>query len=312
MRRSAWWAWVGLPILGVLIAFALAPLILLGDMRRPLERMPGDVGVERYEEVEMKPLDEPLTLRGWYYPVAAAKAVVILVHGGGDNRASRYSSMIELARDLGRRGYAALAIDLRNHGQSDASRLAVPTFGPTEANDVIGAIEFLAQRAPGLPVAALGFSMGGNAVLYAAAKDSRLRAIVTVATYADFSEVIANAAAASTGVPALVLRPVIWSAEAFYGLPVSWARAEDIAPRLLPGSLLVIHNEADPIVPVEHARRLAEAAPEAQLWVTPAPPDDHPVLAASGPWGTHVRSFELHPEEFLDRVTAHIAARTGG
>ena len=54
-----------------------------------------------------------------------------------------------------------------NYGESDAAPEGV-TFGEAESNDVTGAMNYLAQRNPALRYGALGFSMGGETVLYAA------------------------------------------------------------------------------------------------------------------------------------------------
>lgn len=303
LPKSNAWFYAGFLMFVIMVSLALAPL-LIADLRVPLARTPESVGIRNYESVTLTPTDERISIQGWWFPVSRPRGAVILVHGGGDNRASPYSKHLELAKDLQARNYASLAIDLRNHGESDDTTEG-PTFGPSEREDVIAAVEFLKARARGVPVAALGFSMGGNAVVYAAVKDKRIRSVVTSGTYTDFSAVLPAAASAMTGIPAFLMIPVMWSAEMVHGVPISWARIDEVAPRLAEGSLLVIHNEADPIVPVEHARRLAKFAPKADLWITPAPPADHPILAEAGRWGTHVRSFDLYRKEFVDRIVAH-------
>lgn len=308
MRRSLWWAAVGVPFLLLVGALVAAPLFLLDDLRRPLARGPADLGIAGFEDVVLEPADAKIAIRGWWFPVERPQGVFVLLHGGGDNRASPFTGMLELVRDLRDRGYASLAIDLRGHGESDAAAGGT-TFGPTEANDVVAAVDFVVRRAPGVPVAVLGFSMGGSAAIYAAVKEPRLDAVITVSTYADLAAVLPRAVAASSGIPAPLLYPVLWSAETLHGVPVSWANAVDVTPRLDPGALLVIHVERDPIVPRAHADRLADSAPRAKLWVVPAPPADDPVVAAAGPWGTHGRAFLLQPKAFVDRVTAHLAAR---
>ena len=104
----------------------------------------------------------------------AARAAIVLVHGGGDdNRAIPHSGGLALARDLVAARYAVPTLDLRNYGESDGTSDGI-TFGDAEANDVIGAMDFLAAREPGLRFGALGMSMGGETVLYAAARDGRL------------------------------------------------------------------------------------------------------------------------------------------
>src|SRR5262249_1935596 len=169
-----WSRWLSIAgagaILALTIFIALAPALLRpGTNRLPIIRTPGDYGVA-FETVEFRPPDEAITLRAWWMPVAQPKAAIILVHGGGDdNRSLPYAGGLELARDLVERGYAILAVDLRNYGESDPAPEGV-TFGDAESNDVIGAMNYLAQRAPALRYGAIGFSMGGEAVLYAAAR----------------------------------------------------------------------------------------------------------------------------------------------
>jgi fermentation-respiration switch protein FrsA (DUF1100 family) len=104
---------------------------------------------------------------------------------------------------------------------------------------------------------------------------------------------------------------VLWFTENLHGVPLSQARGIDITPSLEPGELLVIHNEADPIVPVGHAWLLAVAAPDADLWITAAPPPGKDAAAVAPPWGTHTKSYLLYPQEYVDRVIAHLDKHFG-
>jgi pimeloyl-ACP methyl ester carboxylesterase len=198
--------------------------------------------------------------------------------------------------------YGILALDLRNYGESDGTPEGV-TFGEEEANDVIGALDFLAARQPGVRFGALGMSMGGETILYAAARDPRLEAVVTDGTFAETRTIAARFVSAATGLPRSVLAPFLWSAERLHGLPLGRGRAIDVAGRIAPRAVLLIHNEGDPIVPAEHCRRLAAAIPGAQVWITPAPPADHPLWASQGRWGMHTQCYRLQPEEYVKRVT---------
>ncbi len=155
----------------VLLWFAVGPAGL-GLQHTPLVGSPGDYGI-KFETVAFQPKGDPLTLRAWWMPVDDAKAVVIMVHGGGDNRSHPYMQWLRLARALTDRRYAVMDIDLRNHGESDDAP-AGPTFGVDEAADVSAAIDYVASRVPGARFAGLGYSMGGQTVLYAAANDRRL------------------------------------------------------------------------------------------------------------------------------------------
>ncbi len=269
-------------VVAVAAFILIAPAFLRpGGDRLALVHTPRDYGVT-FETVEFRPPDQPITLRAWWMPSEPAKAAIILVHGGGDdNRSLPYADGLKLAHDLVGHGYSVLAVDLRNYGESDATSEGV-TFGDAEANDIIGAMNYLGTQHPGLRYGGLGFSMGGEAVLYAAARDPRLEAIVTTDTFAEARTVAASFVSASTGLPRLVVLPILWSAEHLHGVPLGRGRAIDVVGAIPPRPVLLIQNEADPIVPVEHCRRLAAAMPGAEVWITAAPPAADPSSPPKG------------------------------
>lgn len=246
-----------------LLWFGVAPA-WFGLQHTPLVGSPQDYNI-RFETVEFHPNDEPLTLGAWWMPADNAKAVIIMVHGGGDNRSHPYMQWLRLAQALIDHGYAAMDIDLRNHGESGDSRSGRSTFGVDEAADVSAAMDYVAQHLPGTRFAGLGYSMGGQTLLYAAARDPRLEAVVSDSTYADVRAIVPNFAHAVSGLPALLFStPFVWSAEHLHGIPLG-ARAVDVIDRIAPRPVLLIHDAADPIVPVEHCHRLARAYGAAQV-----------------------------------------------
>ena len=287
----------------VLAAFALlvivAPAFMGPGERLPLTQTPTDFGLG-FESVAFEPPDLPITIRAWWIPAARSKAAVVMVHGGGlDNRSLPYANGLALAADLVAHGYSVLAIDLRNYGESDATPDHRITFGDSEANDVIGAMNYLGARHPGCRFGALGMSMGGETALYAAARDRRLEAVVTDGTFAESGPIAANFARAATGIPKFLLPPFLWSAEHLHAMHLSRGRALDVVGAIAPRPVLLIHNEADPIVPAEDARRLAAAIYSSELWITAAPVS----VGDLGPFGTHVQCYKLNPEEYVKRVT---------
>ncbi len=281
--------------------FAAAPA-RFEQWHTPLVGSPRDYGIT-FETVEFHPQDQPITLRAWWMPVDDAKAAVLMVHGGGDNRSHPHMQWLRLAKVLIDHGYAIMDIDLRNHGESDDSVSRRSTLGVDEAADVSAAIDAVAQRVPHSRFGGIGYSMGGQTLLYAAARDQRLEAVVSDSTYADVRSIVPNFAHAATGLPALMFSaPFLWSAEHLHRIPLG-ARAVDVIGRIAPRRVLLIHDEADPIVPVEHCRLLARADPTAEVWITYSPPEAMPRDVARSPWGTHARSFALHPDEYGRRVT---------
>src|SRR5262249_4461021 len=161
---------------------------------------------------------------------------------------------LALMRDLVGRGFDVLAFDLRNFGESDATPEG-RTFGDLEANDLLAAVGAASSRAPGLPVVALGCSMGGATAIQAGARGARLAAD---SAFADARAVAVPFTVASMGLPRLLVIPFVWSAEWIHGLPLARGATLDAARRV-PATTraLVIENAGDPIVSVADARALA-------------------------------------------------------
>jgi alpha-beta hydrolase superfamily lysophospholipase len=291
---------------GILFACAMVlvmgagPIVLRAGIRRPPSGTPADHEL-RFEPVDFQPPDRSLSLSAWWMPAPNPKAAIILVHGGGDNKSEPYGVPEDrpFAGQLIAHGYSVLALDLRNHGESGDAVDDQVTGGVEESEDVIGAVNYLSRRFPPLRYGALGFSMGGETVFYAAAKDGRIEAVAEEGAYAELGSVIPNWARAVTGLPLPILAPVLWSWEHVYGAPFRRARAVDVIGSLRSRPVLLIHAESDPIVPVEHCRRLSAADPSAEVWIVPT----HPLSATNEPWGMHAQVYRYDPDEFVKRVT---------
>ena len=189
--------------------------------------MPRDAGLA-YEEVEF-PARDGVRLSGWFIPASAAGPCpsVILVHGWRWNRLGTTAEsladsvagvtavdLLQLAHALQRVGYHVLMFDLRNHGRSAAARPM--TFGLQEAQDVLGAVDYLLTRPAVDPqrMGAVGFSIGANAILFSPTHTSDIRAAVLVqpASPAVFASRFAD------DLFGLLGRPVLWLAQRFYRL----------------------------------------------------------------------------------------------
>jgi len=83
---------------------------------------------------------EGIPLKGWYIrPHGASHGAVIVAHGINGNR----SDMLSRAAILVRHNYAALLIDLRDHGES-GGHFTGP--GYVESRDILGALKFLRSQ----------------------------------------------------------------------------------------------------------------------------------------------------------------------
>lgn len=166
-------------VVGLLFAFGMVLLTSLGLyvnlMTRPAPSAlccstPADMGFD-YADVSFVSEDD-VTLSGWYIPTQNGAAVIVL-HGYFGNRGGMLAHMQMLAQN----GYGVLLYDLRGHGQSSAQ---LRSYGWRDINDVAAALAFIEQQANIDPerIGILGFSMGGQIALRAAAQIEQLKAVV--------------------------------------------------------------------------------------------------------------------------------------
>ena len=288
-----------------LLAWLALPLAFLPSFRSELAGSPADVGLA-FERIALEVESPPVRLVAWWMPVAEARGMVVLLHDGHSNRSFLWSNGLALARALHERGYHVLAPDLRGHGESDDAEPA--PIGRSLAPDVSAWIDEVERRAGVMPVAVVGFGLGGQVAIYAGAHDPRIRGVVADSTWADLRSSVSVSIPSATGLPRVLVRSALWTGEHLYGIDFEASRAVDVVAALS-GRLLLITNEEDPQVPRRQLRWLAREAGSAEVWVTPAPPPEHPLYASAGPWGTHSRSSSLYPQEYAERVGVFLAAR---
>lgn len=180
-------------VMVVLVAFSVRRMI--APVRQPLWMTPADLGLA-YENVQF-PAQDGVRLSGWFLPASGMSprkgATIVLVHGWGWNRLGDAArdmlanvtsttpiEFLRLAHVLHQEGFHVLTFDLRNHGQSAAKPPV--TFGQQEANDLLGALAYLQTRTDvdANRIGAVGFSMGGNTVLYTLPQTDRIKAAVAV------------------------------------------------------------------------------------------------------------------------------------
>src|SRR5581483_3975040 len=154
--------------------------------RKRLWQHPSDFGLP-CEKVHFRAADG-LRLSGWLIPAPAEndrEAVIVVCHGYPYNRCE----MLPHARFLHEAGFTVLLFDFRAMGESEGD---LSTIGHEEVQDLLGALDYLTRRQDtvGLPVGALGHSLGGAVAIMAAARDERLRAVVAEASYPDLQDAL--------------------------------------------------------------------------------------------------------------------------
>ncbi|MDR3635507.1 MAG: alpha/beta fold hydrolase [Isosphaeraceae bacterium] len=224
-----------------------------------------------------------LTLRGWYYPTSERRHLIVLVHGMGGS----WPEMAGLGRDLVRRTYDVLLFDLRGHGQSDPSRLSM---GRRERVD-IRAVQTWAyeQGYTANRIGWLGQSMGASTLLMEAARNPDIQVAVLDSPYGNLPELLRTELPKHSHLPSWFNPGIQMAAHFAYGV-----RTDDIMPirdarRWGRRPLLLIHGEADSIVPVSQALQLARAAGPS-------------CRAVTLPGVEHVQAYDVDPESYVAGV----------
>jgi uncharacterized protein len=184
---------------------------------------------------------------------ARAKGAVILCHGMESNKGS--NKLVLLGQALAERGVLALRFDFSYVGESSGKFEDITYSG--EVDDLKAAYALVQSRQTG-KTAILGSSMGGSVALLFAAQEPTVAALVTLA-----------APLHPENFPRRILTPEqiqCWRNRGFTlhnGQRLNATLLEDLehidvaaSARQVSCPVLILHGDADEVVPVEEAREL--------------------------------------------------------
>jgi fermentation-respiration switch protein FrsA (DUF1100 family) len=170
---SRWWRYPRRALIGVAgvvfvaeVVFAIALGYGTTHVMRPVVPAP-HLGTA-YENVSFVTSDG-LRLEGWYIPSRNGAAVIAFPGRSGPQKH---------ARMFARHGYGVLLFDRRGEGTSEGDP---NLFGWGGDRDILAAVEFLKHRPDVDPdrIGGIGFSVGGELMLQAAAESDDLAAVVS-------------------------------------------------------------------------------------------------------------------------------------
>lgn len=199
------------------------------------------------------------------YTAGTGELCLVLVHGFTGNWRQPTTRRI-----AGRLSEVAgvIAIDLRGHGRSGG----LSTVGDREVLDVDAAVRH-ARHLGYERVALVGFSMGGMISIRHAALIGGVDAVVSVSApsrwyYRDTKPM----RRAHWAIERRTGRLAVRLARRTRITPRRWVREPEapyrVAGRIAPVPFLVVHGDADPFLPVEHAELLHDSAAEPrELWI---------------------------------------------
>ena len=194
------------------------------------------------------------------------RPTIILLHGYGETR----DALLPQAELIVNAGFNALIVDFRGHGTSAGE---VAALGTLDANDVLGAVDYLMTR-PDVDTGRIGVqgvSMGAAAGVIAAAQDLRVRAVIAEEPVSSLRDAVWTAYRDRLSLPAFLFRDItLWLVERRLSEPLSDVSPTEAAARLTPRPLLVIDHAGEaPVEPGGAERLLNAAGAPKELWVSP-------------------------------------------
>jgi hypothetical protein len=267
----------GIVLASVLVAYWFVVPVAIGVLatHRPrADVLPADLG-RPYEEVTI-PTSDGLRLAAWYVPSRNGAAVV--------SYPTRQGKPAQ-ARMLARHGYGLLLVDARGY---DGSEGDPNLFGWEGPKDIDAAVAWLRRRPDVEPsrIGGIGFSVGGEAMLQAAASNTGLRAVVSEgAGVRSVREDVLRGPRGWFALPQSALQTAAVAVLSETRPPPSLA---DVVPRIAPRPVLLIHagrgGGGEELNPTYYR---AAAQPKA-IWEIPE--------------AGHVAGFEARPREYERRV----------
>ncbi len=233
------------------------------------------------EEVVFESRDE-ITLRGWFIRGTTQPETVIIVQPG---YGSNTQAALPDAQILYDAGYSIFLAEHRSCSETD-----IPSgLGILEANDMLGAVDYLTERENVEKIGGLGFSAGGTALMLAAARDDRIEAVIIQGALDDFRSDVLGDPPPHNPLERIYRQTIYWMVQARLDVEADemrpYAEVGDVSPR----AIFFIFGEFEP---PRVSQALLEAAGEpTELWIVPGAGHGGYQYAAPGEYEERLTAF---------------------
>ena len=292
LRRSTKVAVTGLAVvLAVYVGTStLGAAALMQIPRLPLVGSPASVGLT-FQDVAFASRVDGVPLKGWFIP-ALGDSVLVIVHGGFQNRVDPTVDTLDLARDLVHEGYDLLLFDLRGRGESGGKGRSLSNID----EDIGGAIDYLKSRGyPTGKIGIIGYCSGAASACLFASRE-RIGGLVLDGCFTSVKDMVYNQASIR-GIPRLpvdVFLPGLeLAAKVFYGYEA--VNPVDVV-RNVQCPVLFIHEEDDDLISTVDDVKLTDTSgnPTNMLWEVD---------------GTvHSKAYQAYPVEYVAKVSEFFRA----
>ncbi|MEM9283766.1 MAG: alpha/beta fold hydrolase, partial [Verrucomicrobiota bacterium] len=209
------------------------------------------------------------------------RGTILLLHG----RSGRKEDLLWVAQRLVAADFRCIVYDARAHGKSDGDYC---TFGSKEVIDVSSLLDHfsseLSLKSKSLgPVGIFGNSLGAAVSLQALSSESRIRAAVAVAPFAELPAIAVHSTRNTIhpDFPEFLVHASLWLGGLRAGFnPYRIRPIDHVITSTQP--LFIAHGTRDGVIPIDHSRRIVGASASPNLVWREVPAAYHSNVMAEG------------------------------